>query len=225
MTIQPSKFNQVIAATSDAEITEIAARHGVLRALPSTLLQQCNLADVASEEILARLGSVPKWVMFVVSGEVRLLRYLPNGNEAVLQRTRHGLIAEASIESPKYHCHVIAAQASRVLRIPLQPFRDELQNNEVLRRDWMQRLTRELMRLRAQSERLNLKSAADRIAHYIEIEGSNRNITLHGTKKMWAAELGLSHEALYRTLRQMIESGALEQVGTTTFRLADSVRA
>jgi CRP/FNR family transcriptional regulator, dissimilatory nitrate respiration regulator len=81
------------------------------------------------------------------------------------------------------------------------------------------------MRLRAQSERLKLNSAADRIVHYIEIEGSDRKITRHGTKKMWAAELGLSHETLYRTLRQLIDSGALEQVGTTTVRVAEPVRA
>ncbi len=225
MTLQTSKFTLSIVVASDAEINGIAARHSVLRVLPSILLKQCNLADVASDEILARLGSVPKWVIFVVSGEVRLLRYLPNGHEAVLQRTHHGLIAEASIESAKYHCHVVAAQASRVLRIPLQPFREELQNNEVLRREWMQHLTREVMRLRAQSERLNLKSTEERVVHYIEIEGRNRQLTLLGTKKMWAAELGLSHEALYRTLRQMIDAGALEQVGKTTLRLAHSVRA
>jgi CRP-like cAMP-binding protein len=224
LTLPPSKFTQAIAATGETEINEIAAKYGVLRALPSTLLQQCNLLEATSGEILARLGSVPKWVMFVVSGEVRLLRYLPNGSEAVLQRAHHGLIAEASIESARYHCHVVAARASRLLRIPLQPFRDELRNNEVLRREWIERLTREVMRLRAQSERLNLNSAADRIVHYIEIEGSHQKITLYGTKKMWAAELGLSHEALYRTLRHMIDTGVLIQVDAATFFLADSAR-
>lgn len=178
------------------ELTELAAHHSTLRSLPWMLLHQCNLIDVASAEVLARLGSAPKWALFVVRGELRLLRYLPNGNEAVMQRAHHGFIAEASFESEKYHCHVVAAQASRVLRIPIEPFREELRSNQSLRSEWTQRLTREVMRLRAHSERLSLNSAADRIAHFIELEGSNRHITLRGTKKMWAAELGLSHEVL-----------------------------
>ena len=74
---------------------------------------------------------------------------------------------------------------------------------------WLQRLTREVRTLRAQSERLRLNSAAERILHYIEAEGSDGAVTLHQTRRAWAGELGLSHEVLYRTLRRLREEGVL----------------
>ncbi|MCB1797687.1 MAG: winged helix-turn-helix domain-containing protein, partial [Gammaproteobacteria bacterium] len=52
-----------------------------------------------------------------------------------------------------------------------------------------------------------LNSAADRILHYMETEGSDGVIILNQTRKSWAAELGLTHEVLYRTLRRLRESG------------------
>jgi CRP-like cAMP-binding protein len=78
---------------------------------------------------------------------------------------------------------------------------------------WRSELSRELRRLRAQCERLSLKSARERIIHYIETEGENGALTLTQTKKQWATELGLTHEALYRTLSDMANSGSMRVDG------------
>ena len=74
-------------------------------------------------------------------------------------------------------------------------------------------LSRELRRLRAQCERLSLNTAHERIIHFLETEGENGVLTLAQTKKQWAAELGLSHEALYRSLAQMEKSGSIRIEG------------
>jgi CRP-like cAMP-binding protein len=58
-------------------------------------------------------------------------------------------------------------------------------------------------------ERLSLKGAPDRIIHYLETEGELGAMMLTQTKEQWAAELGLTHEALYRTLAQMRDPGAI----------------
>jgi CRP/FNR family transcriptional regulator, dissimilatory nitrate respiration regulator len=71
-------------------------------------------------------------------------------------------------------------------------------------------IAREVRRLRAQCERLSLHGAADRIIHYIEAEGSNGIVILNQTRKAWAAELGLTHEALYRALRRLQTDGTLD---------------
>ncbi len=63
--------------------------------------------------------------------------------------------------------------------------------------------------MRAQSERLSLKTARERIIHFIEIEGASGTVDLEQSKKDWAAELGLTHEALYRALAQMEKCGEL----------------
>jgi hypothetical protein len=63
--------------------------------------------------------------------------------------------------------------------------------------------------LRSQCERLSLNSAAERIEHYIESEGKDGRLVLKRTRKAWAAELGLTHEALYRALAALQRSGRL----------------
>ncbi|MCD6040705.1 MAG: putative Dnr-like transcriptional activator, partial [Burkholderiales bacterium] len=52
-----------------------------------------------------------------------------------------------------------------------------------------------------------LRGAAERIEHYIESEGENGRIELPRTRKAWAAELGLTHEALYRARADLRRSG------------------
>ena len=67
----------------------------------------------------------------------------------------------------------------------------------------MRRLAREVRLLRARCERLSLRSAASRVVHYIESEGRDGRIELRCARKAWAAELGLTHAALYRALASL----------------------
>jgi CRP-like cAMP-binding protein len=73
----------------------------------------------------------------------------------------------------------------------------------------MAHLAYELRRVRAQTERMALKTAEARILHYVEAEGSDGSIVLRRSKKDWANELGLTHEALYRALARMERSGSI----------------
>lgn len=66
-----------------------------------------------------------------------------------------------------------------------------------------------MRRQRARSERLSLNSAAERVIHYLETEGVNGVLILSQSRKAWAAELGLSHESLYRTLRVLQDSSTI----------------
>jgi CRP-like cAMP-binding protein len=88
----------------------------------------------------------------------------------------------------------------RLLKFAIAEFRAALENDASLRRASMAHLAGEVRKLRAQCERLSLNSAAERILHYLDSEGSNRVVMLRQSRKSWAAELGLTHEALYRTL-------------------------
>ena len=153
-------------------------------------------------------------MLYVLSGEVRLVRRSPEGVEIVLQRSRGGFVAEASLGSPRYHCDAVAAEPGDLLRFSARAFRQALADDAAFRNGWITHLEREVRRLRAQCERLSLNSAAERIVHYIESEGTGDAVVLTETKKAWAAELGLSHEALYRTLSAMQHQGRLRIVGS-----------
>ena len=152
-------------------------------------------------------------MFFVLAGEVRLVRLSRSGSEIVLQRARDGILAEASLDQPAYHCDALASIPTTVLRVPRE-IDSAGTKGRALRRSVARRSCRdELRRLRAQCERLSLNTAHERIIHYLETEGENGVLVLAQTKKQWAAELGLSHEALYRSLAQMEKSGSIRIEG------------
>jgi len=95
-----------------------------------------------------------------------------------------------------------------VLAIQRDAFRKALAVED-FRDKWIAHLARELRRVRAHSERLSLRTARERVLHFIETEGERGTINLDQSKKDWASELGLTHEALYRTLAKMEKRGEL----------------
>jgi CRP/FNR family transcriptional regulator, dissimilatory nitrate respiration regulator len=180
----------------------------LLSILPEPTRRVTRLLEILRDAPLFSRGDRPQAMFFVLAGEVRLVRRSRSGGEIILQRTQRGFLAEASLDQPSYHCDAVAAQPSSVLAIPQTAFRDALVVDE-FRESWMAHLARELRSVRAHAERLGLKTARERILHFIEIEGRGGVIDLKRSKKDWAAELGLTHEALYRALAQMAKRGEL----------------
>lgn len=201
-----------------------AAAQPLLALLPPALRAAGQSLTLAPGEVLFHAGDAVKKIHTVVRGEVRLVRHEAGGAEVVLQRARGGFVAEASLESRTYHCDAVAAEACEVLAFPVPVFRAALETELAFCRAWQGELSREVRRLRAQCERLCLKTAAGRVLHYIESEGRHGAVTLSQPRKAWAAELGLTHEALYRTLRRMQDEGLL-RVDADTLRIVGPARA
>lgn len=61
--------------------------------------------------------------------------------------------------------------------------------------------------MRANAERLSLRTARERVLHFIETEGERGVVNLGQSKKDWAAELGLTHEALTACWRKWRTAG------------------
>lgn len=187
----------------------LSRSHPVLAACPAPLREVTQVRPFSRRERLYRQGEPPKAMLYVLAGEVRLVRRSAQGAELIVQRMQAGFVAEASLEAERYHCDLVAAADGRLLQFPIAHFRNALAEDSAFHRAWSSQLARQVRKLRAQCERLGLKSAAERILHYIEVEGSNGAITLTQSRKAWAAELGLSHEALYRTLRTLADKRVL----------------
>lgn len=218
-----------MAATPDTTVTHCSRReaqlavridwpaltrtHPELSLLPTLMRASAVVCAFGKGEAVFRLGARPQAIYFLLTGEVRLMRRSRAGGEVTLQRARRGFFAEASLEFGTYHCDAVVAQPSEVLRIPLATAREALENDPAFRRAWIAHLSRELRHSRAQGERLALKSAAERILHYLESEGTNGVVTLTMPRKAWAAELGLTHESLYRTLARLEAAGQVIRRG------------
>lgn len=198
---------------SDIDWAAIVRERPVLGAVPLSLRAAAGMRSFSAGQTLQHRGERPTAMLFVLAGEVRLVRRSRSGAEIILQRARNGFVAEASMESKAYHCDVIAAADGRLLKFAIPAFRAVLDDDASFRRFWIGHLAGEVRKLRAQCERLSLNSAAERILHYLDAEGTDGIVTLTQSRKSWAAELGLTHEALYRTLRRLREEGVLSVDG------------
>jgi CRP-like cAMP-binding protein len=185
----------------------------LLAALPASARLQTRCVQVPRGATVFCRGDRPQAMFFVLDGEVRLLRRSRSGDDVILQRARLGFLAEASLDQPSYHCDAVAAQESALLAIDRKVFVEALRRPE-MRDKWSDHLARELRKVRAQSERLSLKTARERIVHFIETEGEGGEIELGRSKKDWAAELGITHEALYRAVARMERADELLVRGT-----------
>ncbi|MGJ5019194.1 Crp/Fnr family transcriptional regulator [Bradyrhizobium oligotrophicum] len=185
----------------------------LLAALPVAARLQTRRIQVPRQGTVFCRGDRPQAMFFVLTGEVRLVRRSRAGDDIVLQRARRGFLAEASLDQPTYHCDAVATQDAALLAIDRKAFAEALRRPEIGDR-WGDHLARELRKVRAQSERLSLKTARERIVHFIETEGEGGEVELGRSKKDWAAELGVTHEALYRALARMAQDGELIVDGT-----------
>jgi CRP/FNR family transcriptional regulator, dissimilatory nitrate respiration regulator len=150
----------------------------------------------------------------VADGSVRLVRTDRAGREAVLQIASAGdTLAEASLFSPTYHCDAIANTPATVWLYPKTLLLAELKRDPKLLQAFAAMLARQVMTLRTRLERRNIHSARDRIRHFLAVSvgADGRTVALPGTLKELAAELGLTHEALYRTLARMETDGEIKR--------------
>jgi CRP-like cAMP-binding protein len=186
--------------------------------LPAYVRAAAIERELKAGQILFQVGRRSVGFYEVVCGTVRLIRVDLSGREAVLQTASIGeILAEASLFSPCYHCDAIAATDAVVRLYPKSALLIALQSDPKFAKSFAAMLAREVMALRTRLERRNIHSARDRIRHFltVNVNADGRTVQLSGTLKQLAADLGLAHEALYRTLASMEEAGEIARSGAT----------
>lgn len=152
-------------------------------------------------------------MFFVASGEVVLRRLGSQGEVVVLQRARQGFVAEASLQSSRYHCDAVVTVSGDVVGIPIEAVKQSLVSDPAFAMRWIGMLNLELVRLRLQCERLSIKGVRARLLHLMETEGQRGSLPIGAGLKSMASELGVSHEALYRTVAELEKQGRLRREG------------
>lgn len=184
---------------------------GLRALLPTELHAVCTGHLVPKHGRLFKAGQRPQWMFFVVHGEVVLERPGIHGDRVVLQRTRQGFVSEASLKTSAYHCDALAVVESQVMRVPVQALRTAMESDAGFAGRWVTMLNSEVRRLRLHVERLSMKSVKDRVIHLIDTEGQRGTYLAATGLKSLAAELGVTHEALYRTLASLEKDNILQR--------------
>jgi CRP/FNR family transcriptional regulator, dissimilatory nitrate respiration regulator len=190
---------------------------GVTDWLSSSVRAAASERRLKAGQALFHTGSKSAGFYEVVAGTVRLVRVDRSGREAVLQVASAGeTVAEASLFASTYHCDAIAATPAVVRFYPKITVLAELQRDPKLALSFAAMLARQVMTLRTRLERRNIHSARDRIRHFLTVNAGadGRTVVLPGTLKELAADLGLTHEALYRTLARMEADNEIMRAGT-----------
>jgi CRP-like cAMP-binding protein len=189
----------------------------LLRALPPGRDRR-----LARGEALFRAGDPALGLVLVRQGALELVRTSPEGRRLVLHRAGPGdSFAEASLFESHHHCDGLAAAPSLVTVHPAAELRRTAEADPGLGWRVAAHLASRLVAERARAERLALPHASDRLLDVLhalppEADGTRR---LGRSWKSLAAELGLSHEATYRALARLEQSGLLRREGTDRVRL------
>lgn len=182
--------------------------------LPSAVRAAATERRLKAGEALFRLGDKTFGLCEVVAGRVRLARVDRSGHEIVLHVAGPGdMIAEASLFSPHYHCDAVASTDAQVRIYPKAAMLRTFAREPKAVQAFAAMLARQVMSLRTRIEQRNIRSARERLRHYLGVNcgADGRTVVLRGTLKDLAAELGLTHEALYRTLAALERTGDIKR--------------
>jgi CRP-like cAMP-binding protein len=180
--------------------------------LPAAVRAKATDHKLKAGEALFRLGDKPVNFYEVIAGRVRLSRVDRSGREVILYVAGPSeTLAEASLYSPAYHCDAIASTAATLRAYPKAALVAAFAKDRKAAQAFTATLARQVMNLRTRIEQRNIRSARDRVRHYLTVNADAGVVTLRGTLKDLAAELGLTHEALYRTLAALERGGEIKR--------------
>lgn len=175
-------------------------------------------------------GDAAKGIFVLAEGAMRLVRVTPDGTAVTLHLARPGeMFAEASLFVKRYHCDAIADADSVVGLYPQAKLAARLRSDPDALWNFARDLAHRLQGLRQRYELKQIRSASERVLQFMRLRCDDAGrLQAAGTLKDVATELGLTHEALYRTLatlerRKLIgrTGGSLCLVGKRRIRTPD----
>jgi CRP-like cAMP-binding protein len=190
--------------------------HHLTAHLPQNLRSVSTLQWLQAGDYLFRRGDVVDAAYQVVQGSVGLSCGLPSCEAAPPLLLGAG---EYLVESGAVHGHnaIFYGKSGAALRIPLHAFHAVLLKDGSFAAAFGMQMAERAQHLHRQSERLNLKSAEERLCHYLmtESDDGSGQVTLSGTYGTLAGELRIAHETLCRLLKSMSAQGRIQRDGRT----------
>jgi CRP-like cAMP-binding protein len=180
---------------------------------PQLLVKASRERVLAKEECLFQPQNSVDSIFYILEGELCAMRYQLDGKPAIMMRHLSGeIFAPASMSMTHYPCIGIASQISKVLQIPKIIFIEHLEKDSEFNHYYINSLATDLKKQCSSSERLRLKSAKERILHFITCESpTGKEVSLTMPMSKWAEELGLEPESLYRSLSDLEKSGTISR--------------
>ena len=156
----------------------------------------------------------------VIAGQVHLLRHTRQGDDVIIHRVHcNESFAEAALFSATYHCDAVAAADTELVRIDKVPALVRMKRDPDFAIAISARFAGQIQRYRRRLEIVAIRDARSRVF------AAAADGMLTGSIKQAAAQIGLTHEAVYRALSSLVRSGRMTKTGRGCYSLAASALA
>lgn len=173
--------------------------------------------SLAAGEVLFRTGDQATAVFHVEQGVVRQSR----AGVPLHSAEAGGAFAEWALFTDTCPCDAEAVTDAVVLGFAKTPVLLLLKAHPDLNLAFSAVLARQLHRIRGRLELVRQKGARERVLGYLVRAGAaDRMVTLDRSLTEVARDIGITREALYRTLAKLGAEGVIARDGTRTFKLA-----
>jgi len=172
--------------------------------------------SLARDEVLFRQGDKVTAIYFIETGRLRLDRRTFDGRSLIVGISPAGeFFVEAAIFADIFHCDAVATEPSRVRVYPKAAVLNALRTDSASAMFFLALVSHQVIELRQHIELMKVRSAKERVTLYLDLHAGpdGRTVKLRGQLQDIASELGLTREALYRTLASLERSGAIERAG------------
>ena len=176
--------------------------------------EQILFRTLAPEEVLFHEGTEASKVYFVIDGEIRAERYLPDGRSIVFYRARAGTaLSEEILHLPMHLYSAVATVESKVRSISkaemLSKIKEDPNFASLVITCLSQRYSESLM----YRELLSIKSAEERILTWLywQLGPGETQVDLSGRMGALADELNLTRETVYRALAALENRGEIRR--------------
>jgi CRP/FNR family transcriptional regulator, dissimilatory nitrate respiration regulator len=170
--------------------------------------------NLTAGQSLFHQGDRTRAIFVVISGQIRLMHYTDAGRSIKHYEVRTGeSFAEAALFNEVYDCSAIADVPSRIATFPKQAFLSTLRQHPELSEGLIAQLAQRFHQAKVLLTLRSIRSARDRVLHYLEIEAypNGKTINLNQSLKDIAEEIGLSQESLSRVLSQLQKEGVISR--------------
>lgn len=192
-----------------------------LNRLPKTLQAELPTFGVektfAPEEILFMEGSPPRFLPIIISGRVKVVKFLDEGKEAIINIFTDGdvFVIPPLVDDLPYPATAIAMQPTRVVKIERQRFLELLQTNP----DFSFAVVSELSKLLREKNKVIREFATNSPRHRILVTleriveksgGQSEPVVITLRRREIAEMAGLTTETTIRVIRKLAAEGVLK---------------
>ncbi len=163
-----------------------------------------KLLFVEKDAVVFHQNDQTRGLFVVTDGHIVMRRFTQAGHQVIIHRAKSGeTFAEASLFSEHYHCDAVATVESKLVELDRNFLLEKFVTEPEFALAIAKRFAQQNQAYRRKLEIICIKNAEERIFAAMQEGLLEENI------RAFAAQIGLTHETVYRGLRKLVDKNIL----------------